>query len=117
MQVLATDRNPDIEYEYWLPPDQYALYHGRKSPLRQAHHAANDLPWDEPATSASTATRAPAATTRAPWGKQPPRAAASCCFGQQKSFLTSALSCTENLITQKFHICHWDIVACVTRQC
>uniref|UniRef100_A0A3Q2PTS8 ADAMTS like 5 n=1 Tax=Fundulus heteroclitus TaxID=8078 RepID=A0A3Q2PTS8_FUNHE len=40
LMVLATDQNPGIEYEYWLPPDQYALYHGRRSPLRQAHHSA-----------------------------------------------------------------------------
>uniref|UniRef100_A0A671U3F2 ADAMTS like 5 n=1 Tax=Sparus aurata TaxID=8175 RepID=A0A671U3F2_SPAAU len=56
LMVLATDRNPGIEYEYWLPPDQYALYHGRRSPLRQAHHTANYLPWDRPATTARTTT-------------------------------------------------------------
>uniref|UniRef100_A0A3Q2XL12 NTR domain-containing protein n=1 Tax=Hippocampus comes TaxID=109280 RepID=A0A3Q2XL12_HIPCM len=50
LMVLATDRNPGIEYEYWLPPDQYDLHHGR-SPLRQAHHrepqkpAASTLAW------------------------------------------------------------------------
>ncbi|KAJ3593549.1 hypothetical protein NHX12_005883 [Muraenolepis orangiensis] len=33
VMVLATDRNPGIEYEYWLPPERYALYHGRRSPL------------------------------------------------------------------------------------
>uniref|UniRef100_G3PZJ5 ADAMTS like 5 n=1 Tax=Gasterosteus aculeatus TaxID=69293 RepID=G3PZJ5_GASAC len=33
LMVLATDRNPGIEYEYWLPPGKYALHHGR-SPLR-----------------------------------------------------------------------------------
>ncbi|XP_068616786.1 ADAMTS-like protein 5 [Brachionichthys hirsutus] len=54
LMVLATDRHPDIEYEYWLPPDQYALHHGRKSPLRQPHHAANHLPWDQPAAAATT---------------------------------------------------------------
>uniref|UniRef100_A0A674MHI9 ADAMTS like 5 n=1 Tax=Takifugu rubripes TaxID=31033 RepID=A0A674MHI9_TAKRU len=69
LMVLATDRNPDIEYEYWLPPDQYALHHGRKSPLRQAHHTANYLPWDEPFTTATTTTRAPPITTRPHWFK------------------------------------------------
>uniref|UniRef100_A0A3B4ZAQ7 ADAMTS like 5 n=1 Tax=Seriola lalandi dorsalis TaxID=1841481 RepID=A0A3B4ZAQ7_SERLL len=43
LMVLATDSNSGIEYEYWLPPDQYALYHGRRSPLRQAHHTASYL--------------------------------------------------------------------------
>ncbi|TNM90632.1 hypothetical protein fugu_002921 [Takifugu bimaculatus] len=71
LMVLATDRNPDIEYEYWLPPDQYALHHGRKSPLRQAHHTANYLPWDEPLTTATTTTRAPPITTRPHWFLRP----------------------------------------------
>ncbi|XP_029701944.1 ADAMTS-like protein 5 [Takifugu rubripes] len=71
LMVLATDRNPDIEYEYWLPPDQYALHHGRKSPLRQAHHTANYLPWDEPFTTATTTTRAPPITTRPHWFLRP----------------------------------------------
>uniref|UniRef100_A0A3Q0S3D0 ADAMTS like 5 n=1 Tax=Amphilophus citrinellus TaxID=61819 RepID=A0A3Q0S3D0_AMPCI len=62
LMVLATDRNPGIEYEYWLPPDQYALYHGRRSPLRQAHHTASYLPWNQPTTSATTTTT----TTRPP---------------------------------------------------
>ncbi|KAG7242729.1 hypothetical protein INR49_020104 [Caranx melampygus] len=48
LMVLATDGTSGIEYEYWLPPDQYALYHGRRSPLRQAHHTASYLPWDQP---------------------------------------------------------------------
>ncbi|KAM8763206.1 ADAMTS-like protein 5 [Acanthopagrus schlegelii] len=77
LMVLATDRNPGIEYEYWLPPDQYALYHGRRSPLRQAHHTANYLPWDRPATTArtttttTTTTRAPPVTTRPHWFLRP----------------------------------------------
>uniref|UniRef100_A0A8C7LE99 ADAMTS like 5 n=1 Tax=Oncorhynchus kisutch TaxID=8019 RepID=A0A8C7LE99_ONCKI len=33
VMVLVTDRNPGIEYEYWLPPDRYALFHGRRSQL------------------------------------------------------------------------------------
>ncbi|XP_070814546.1 ADAMTS-like protein 5 [Chaetodon trifascialis] len=78
LMVLATDRNTGIEYEYWLPPDQYALYHGRRSPLRQAHHTANFLPWDQPATTAittttttTTTTQAPPATTRPHWFLRP----------------------------------------------
>lgn len=74
LMVLATDRNPDIEYEYWLPPDQYALYHGRRSPLRQVHHTANFLPWDQPSTSTTSptsTTRAPPATSRPPWFLRP----------------------------------------------
>lgn len=70
VQVLATDRSPDIEYEYWLPPDQYALYHGRKSPLRQAHHTANYLPWEGADTTTARTTHAPPTTTRPHWGKQ-----------------------------------------------
>uniref|UniRef100_H3DN60 ADAMTS like 5 n=1 Tax=Tetraodon nigroviridis TaxID=99883 RepID=H3DN60_TETNG len=62
LMVLATDRNPDIQYEYWLPPEQYALYHGRKSPLRQAHHTSY-LPWDQPVTAAT-----PPISTRAHGG-------------------------------------------------
>lgn len=70
MQVLATDRNPGIEYEYWLPPDQYALYHGRRSPLRQAHHTASYLPWSQPTASATTTTtRVPQNTPRPHWCK------------------------------------------------
>ncbi|KAE8277806.1 ADAMTS-like protein 4 [Larimichthys crocea] len=77
LMVLATDRNPGIEYEYWLPPDQYDLYHGRRSPLRQAHHTANYLPWDQPATTtaatttSTTTTRAPPVTTRSHWFLRP----------------------------------------------
>ncbi|XP_026233692.1 ADAMTS-like protein 5 [Anabas testudineus] len=65
LMVLATARNPGIEYEYWLPPDQYALYHGRRSPLRQAHHTASYLPWGQPSTTATTSTTwAPPVTSR-----------------------------------------------------
>uniref|UniRef100_A0A3B4ZZK9 ADAMTS like 5 n=1 Tax=Stegastes partitus TaxID=144197 RepID=A0A3B4ZZK9_9TELE len=76
LQVLSTDRNPGIEYEYWLPPDQYALYHGRRSPLRQAHHTASYLPWDQPTTTTSTTTtttRPPPSTTRPYWQPILPR--------------------------------------------
>lgn len=66
LMVLATDRNPGIEYEYWLPPEQYALYHGRRSPLRQAHHTASYFPRIQPTTSTTTTTRAPPNTTRRP---------------------------------------------------
>ncbi|KAM8893894.1 ADAMTS-like protein 5 isoform 2-T2 [Spinachia spinachia] len=61
LMVLATDRNPGIEYEYWLPPGKYALHHGR-SPLREAQHSANYLPWDHPAPS-TTSTTSPTSTT------------------------------------------------------
>uniref|UniRef100_A0A669CSV1 ADAMTS like 5 n=1 Tax=Oreochromis niloticus TaxID=8128 RepID=A0A669CSV1_ORENI len=72
LMVLATDRNPGIEYEYWLPPDQYALYHGRRSPLRQAHHTASYLPWSQPtASTTTTTTRAPPNTPRPHWFLQP----------------------------------------------
>uniref|UniRef100_A0A8C2Z9J3 ADAMTS like 5 n=1 Tax=Cyclopterus lumpus TaxID=8103 RepID=A0A8C2Z9J3_CYCLU len=67
LMVLATDRNPGIEYEYWLPPGQYALHHGRRSPLRQAHHNDNYLPWDQPTP--PTTTRPPPVTTRPHWCK------------------------------------------------
>ncbi|XP_071370038.1 ADAMTS-like protein 5, partial [Centroberyx affinis] len=69
VMVLATDRNPGIEYEYWLPPDRYALYHGRRSPLRQPHHTASYLPWAPPTTTTTTTTttRPPTAITRPYW--------------------------------------------------
>ncbi|XP_043961838.1 ADAMTS-like protein 5 isoform X2 [Gambusia affinis] len=65
LMVLATDRNPGIEYEYWLPPDQYALHHGRRSPLRQAHHTASYFPRGQP-TTPTTTSRAPPNTARKP---------------------------------------------------
>ncbi|XP_014868027.1 PREDICTED: ADAMTS-like protein 5 isoform X1 [Poecilia mexicana] len=65
LMVLATDRNPGIEYEYWLPPDQYAQYHGRRSPLRQAHHTASYFPRGQP-TTPTTTSRAPPSTARKP---------------------------------------------------
>uniref|UniRef100_A0A3Q3JJ52 NTR domain-containing protein n=1 Tax=Monopterus albus TaxID=43700 RepID=A0A3Q3JJ52_MONAL len=71
VQVLATDRNPGIEYEYWLPPDQYDLYHGRRSPLRQAHHTASYLPWDQPTAATTTTTWPPPVTTRPHWFLRP----------------------------------------------
>nr|XP_054588510.1 ADAMTS-like protein 5 isoform X1 [Nothobranchius furzeri]XP_054588511.1 ADAMTS-like protein 5 isoform X1 [Nothobranchius furzeri]XP_054588513.1 ADAMTS-like protein 5 isoform X1 [Nothobranchius furzeri]XP_054588514.1 ADAMTS-like protein 5 isoform X1 [Nothobranchius furzeri]XP_054588515.1 ADAMTS-like protein 5 isoform X1 [Nothobranchius furzeri] len=69
LMVLATERNSGIEYEYWLPPDQYALYHGRRSPLRQAHHTSSYLPRIQPTTSTTTTTtiRSPPNTTRSHW--------------------------------------------------
>ncbi|KAG9352301.1 hypothetical protein JZ751_020714 [Albula glossodonta] len=84
VMVLSTDRNSGIEYEYWLPPDRYALYHGRKSPLRQPHHSASFTPWRLPAattttTTTTTTTRAPPTATRTfwvpagGWPAQPPR--------------------------------------------
>uniref|UniRef100_A0A3B5L717 ADAMTS like 5 n=1 Tax=Xiphophorus couchianus TaxID=32473 RepID=A0A3B5L717_9TELE len=69
LMVLATDRNPGIEYEYWLPPDRYALHHGRRSPLRQAHHTASYFPRGQPTTpttTSATTSRAPPNTARKP---------------------------------------------------
>ncbi|XP_051919915.1 ADAMTS-like protein 5 isoform X2 [Hippocampus zosterae] len=76
LMVLATDRNPGIEYEYWLPPDQYDLHHGKRSPLRQAHHSANYLPWTVPiiettTTTTTTTTRPPPVSTRPHWFVRP----------------------------------------------
>ncbi|XP_055777785.1 ADAMTS-like protein 5 [Salvelinus fontinalis] len=68
VMVLVTDRNPGIEYEYWLPPDRYALFHGRRSQLRQPHHTASYVPWDHPTTATTTTTtRPPPVTTRPYW--------------------------------------------------
>ncbi|XP_029000548.1 ADAMTS-like protein 5 [Betta splendens] len=55
LMVLATDRRGGIEYEYWLPPEQFALHHGRRSPLRQAQHAARYRPREEPRPTAASA--------------------------------------------------------------
>lgn len=55
LMVLSTDINLGIEYEYWLPPDRYDLYHGR-SPLRQAHRTATYVPRDQPTTTETTTT-------------------------------------------------------------
>ncbi|XP_034743814.1 ADAMTS-like protein 5 [Etheostoma cragini] len=71
LMVLATGKNPSIEYEYWLPPGQYALHHGERSPLRQAYHTANYLPWDQPPTTTTTTTRLPPVTTRPHWFIRP----------------------------------------------
>ncbi|XP_070999323.1 ADAMTS-like protein 5 isoform X1 [Oncorhynchus clarkii lewisi] len=69
IMVLVTDRNPGIEYEYWLPPDRYALFHGRRSQLRQPHHTASYIPWDHPTTTTTTTTttRPPPVSTRPYW--------------------------------------------------
>ncbi|XP_056135126.1 ADAMTS-like protein 5 [Lampris incognitus] len=64
VMVLATDTNTGIEYEYWLPPDRYALYHGRRSSLRQPHHTASYL-WAESSTTTTTTTMT--TTTTTPW--------------------------------------------------
>ncbi|XP_038164413.1 ADAMTS-like protein 5 [Cyprinodon tularosa] len=69
LMVLSTDKNSGIEYEYWLPPDQYALYHGRRSPVRQAHQTASYFPRIQPTTSTTTTTtttKATPNTTRRP---------------------------------------------------
>ncbi|XP_076853581.1 ADAMTS-like protein 5 [Brachyhypopomus gauderio] len=65
VMVLSTDRNSGIEYEYWLPPDRYALFHGGKSPLRQPHTSIF-LP-SAPPTTTTTTTRSPA-TKQPAWG-------------------------------------------------
>ncbi|XP_072321698.1 ADAMTS-like protein 5 [Eucyclogobius newberryi] len=57
--VLSTESGPRISFEYWLPPDQYFLFHGPKSPLDHAPHTAS-ITATTPA-SISTATRAVAA--------------------------------------------------------
>ncbi|XP_034019514.1 ADAMTS-like protein 5 [Thalassophryne amazonica] len=67
LMVLATDKNPGIEYEYWLPPDRYALYHARRSPLRQAHHTATYFPRLQSTTTTSTTTRLPTVTSQPHW--------------------------------------------------
>nr|XP_061831063.1 ADAMTS-like protein 5 isoform X3 [Nerophis lumbriciformis] len=71
LMVLATDKNPGIEYEYWLPPDQYDLHHGRRSPLRQTHLSASYLPREQLTTTTTTTTtittRPPQVTTRPNW--------------------------------------------------
>ncbi|XP_077421004.1 ADAMTS-like protein 5 [Vanacampus margaritifer] len=76
LMVLATDRNPGIEYEYWLPPNQYDLHHGRRSPLRQAHHSASYLPRAQP-TIKTTTTRPPTVSSQPHWSfarpLKPPR--------------------------------------------
>ncbi|XP_015198727.1 ADAMTS-like protein 5 [Lepisosteus oculatus] len=66
IMVLFTDRNSGIEYEYWLPPDQYALYHGGRSQLRQPHHAASFTPWQPPITTTTTPTTTTTTTTTRP---------------------------------------------------
>ncbi|XP_077375295.1 ADAMTS-like protein 5 isoform X1 [Festucalex cinctus] len=71
LMVLATDRNPGIEYEYWLPPDQYDLHHGR-SPLRQAHHSASYLPRAQPTIKTTTTTMRPSPVSSRPhWFARP----------------------------------------------
>lgn len=67
LQVLSTDKNSGIEYEYWLPPELYALHHGRQSPYRH-QHTSNFLPWELPTTTTATTT---ATTTRPPTATQP----------------------------------------------
>lgn len=40
LMVLSTEPNAGIEVSYWLPPDQYFLYHGPKSPLEHSPRTA-----------------------------------------------------------------------------
>ncbi|MGH0175368.1 UNVERIFIED_CONTAM: hypothetical protein FKN15_070201 [Acipenser sinensis] len=70
IMVLSTDRNSGIEYEYWLPRDRYALYHGGRSQLHQPHQSATFSPWQRPtsttttlATTSTTTARPPSTTT------------------------------------------------------
>ncbi|XP_051508696.1 ADAMTS-like protein 5 isoform X4 [Myxocyprinus asiaticus] len=70
IMVLSTHKNSGIECEYWLPPDRYALYHGR-SQLRQPHHTANFLPFgpQTTTTTSTTTTTTPQPVTKLPfWG-------------------------------------------------
>ncbi|XP_029111790.1 ADAMTS-like protein 5 [Scleropages formosus] len=69
VMVLSTDKNPGIEYEYWLPRERYALYHGRKSPLRQPHHTGNFSPHQAPT---KTTTEATTTTTTMTMSTSPP---------------------------------------------
>ncbi|XP_033905762.3 ADAMTS-like protein 5 isoform X1 [Acipenser ruthenus] len=86
IMVLSTDRNSGIEYEYWLPRDRYALYHGGRSQLHQPHQSATFSPWQRPtsttttlATTSTTTARPPSTTTTtttpawAPAGHNPSR--------------------------------------------
>uniref|UniRef100_A0A8C9WSB8 ADAMTS like 5 n=1 Tax=Scleropages formosus TaxID=113540 RepID=A0A8C9WSB8_SCLFO len=59
VQVLSIDKDLGIEYEYWLPLELYALYHGRKSQLHQPHTATHFSPWPSPATTSVTSTSTP----------------------------------------------------------
>lgn len=40
LMVLSTEPNAKIEVSYWLPPEQYFLYHGPKSPLKSGPRTA-----------------------------------------------------------------------------
>ncbi|XP_066557653.1 ADAMTS-like protein 5 [Amia ocellicauda] len=72
IMVLSTDRNSGIEYEYWLPPDRYALYHGRKSPLRQPHHTDSFPPWQPPTTTPTVTTTTTSTTPTTTTTTRPP---------------------------------------------
>lgn len=41
LMVLSTESSADIEYEYYLPPEKYFLFHGPKSPHSQSHATAS----------------------------------------------------------------------------
>uniref|UniRef100_A0A3B1IM53 ADAMTS like 5 n=1 Tax=Astyanax mexicanus TaxID=7994 RepID=A0A3B1IM53_ASTMX len=75
IMVLSTDKSSGIEYEYWLPPERYALYHGNRSPLRQHQHTSNLLPWEPPTptTTTTTTTTTFPATARPNSGGRPVR--------------------------------------------
>ncbi|XP_060709812.1 ADAMTS-like protein 5 isoform X1 [Hemiscyllium ocellatum] len=67
LMVLSMEQDSGIDYEYWLPNDQYRLYHGDRNVLRGAQRAAVHasrsfspaLP-NEPTTVAMTTTPLPA---------------------------------------------------------
>ncbi|GCC33830.1 hypothetical protein chiPu_0012301 [Chiloscyllium punctatum] len=40
LMVLSMEQDSGIDYEYWLPNDQYRLYHGDRNVLRGAQRAA-----------------------------------------------------------------------------
>ncbi|TRY65857.1 hypothetical protein DNTS_018019 [Danionella cerebrum] len=72
IMVLSTDKNSGIEFEYWLPPERYALYHGR-SQHQQLHQAANHVPFQPPVPrtpipTTTTTTTQPTTTAYNFWG-------------------------------------------------
>ncbi|XP_018620496.2 ADAMTS-like protein 5 isoform X3 [Scleropages formosus] len=71
--VLSIDKDLGIEYEYWLPLELYALYHGRKSQLHQPHTATHFSPWPSPATTSVTSTSTPPAAKNLGFATAKPR--------------------------------------------
>ncbi|XP_018620493.2 ADAMTS-like protein 5 isoform X2 [Scleropages formosus] len=73
VMVLSIDKDLGIEYEYWLPLELYALYHGRKSQLHQPHTATHFSPWPSPATTSVTSTSTPPAAKNLGFATAKPR--------------------------------------------